>query len=63
MAESQNNLCVIIPSELHSRVRAAREQAGVTLSVYITKLLTNYYKGGSEKKVSQKEVSGGAGLD
>lgn len=63
MAESQNNLCVIIPSELHSRVRAAREQAGVTLSVCITKLLTNYYKGGNEKKVSQKEASGGAGLD
>ena len=50
MAENKRNLCAMIPVELHERVRAAQEQAGVTLSVYITELLTNYYdKGGKEK--------------
>ena len=49
MAENQKNLCAMIPAELHSRVRAAQEQAGMTLSAYITKLLTNYYEGGTEK--------------
>ena len=49
MAENQKNLCAMIPAELHSRVRAAQEQAGVTLSAYITELLTNYYEGGSKK--------------
>ena len=49
MAEKQKNLCAMIPAELHSRVRAAQEQAGVTLSAYITELLTNYYEGGVEK--------------
>ena len=49
MAENQKNLCAMIPAELHSRVRAAQERAGVTLSVYITELLTNYYEGGIEK--------------
>ena len=49
MAENKRNLCAMIPVELHERVRAAQEQAGVTLSVYITELLTNYYERGEEK--------------
>ena len=49
MAENKRNLCAMIPVELHERVRAAQEQAGVTLSAYITELLTNYYEKGSEK--------------
>ena len=49
MAENQKNLCAMIPAELHSRVRTAQEQAGMTLSAYITELLTNYYEGGREK--------------
>lgn len=49
MAENQKNLCAMIPAELHSRVRAAQEQAGMTLSAYITELLINYYEGGSEQ--------------
>lgn len=47
MAENQKNLCAMIPAELHSRVRAAQEQAGMTLSAYITELLINYYEGGT----------------
>lgn len=49
MAENRKNLCAMIPVELHERVRAAQEQAGVTLSAYITELLTNYFEKGSEK--------------
>lgn len=49
MAENQKNLCAMIPAELHSRVRAAQEQAGMTLSAYITGLLINYYEGGTEQ--------------
>lgn len=49
MAESKKNLCAMIPVELHDRVRAEQEQAGLTLSVYITDLLTKYYERGSEK--------------
>ena len=50
MAEKQKNLCAMIPGELHEQVRAAQEQAGLTLSAYITELLTNYYeKRGNEK--------------
>lgn len=49
MAESKKNLCAMIPTELHERVRAAQEQAGLTLSAYITELLTNYYEKGEIK--------------
>ncbi len=49
MAESKKNLCAMIPVELHNRVRAEQEQTGLTLSAYITELLTNYYEGGKEK--------------
>lgn len=49
MTESKKNLCAMIPLELHERVRAEQEQAGVTLSAYMTSLLTNYFEKGSEK--------------
>ena len=49
MAEDQKNLCAMIPAELHSRVRAEQEQAGLTLSAYMTQLLTDYYERGKEK--------------
>ena len=49
MAENQKNLCAMLPAELHSQVRAEQEQAGLTLSAYMTQLLTNYYEGGKEK--------------
>ena len=48
MAENQKNLCAMLPAELHSQVRAEQEQAGLTLSAYMTQLLTDYYEGGKE---------------
>lgn len=53
MAENQKNLCAMIPAELHSRVRAGQEQAGMTLSAYMTRLLTNYYEKKGEEKVAE----------
>ena len=52
MAENKRNLCAMIPVELHERVRAAQEQAGMTLSAYITELLTDYYEKGGKEKMS-----------
>ena len=48
----KRNLCAMIPAELHSRVRAAQEESGLTLSAYMTNLLTNYYEKGSEQTMS-----------
>lgn len=45
----KRNLCAMIPAELHSRVRAAQEESGLTLSTYMTNLLTKYFEGGNEK--------------
>ena len=58
MAESKKNLCAMIPVELHDRVRAEQEQAGLTLSVYITGLLTKYFeKGGVEMKEGMRTMA------
>ena len=51
MAGPTKNLCVQIPVELHNRLRAEQEQSGLTLSAYMTDLLTKYYEKGSEKTV------------
>ena len=48
----KRNLCAMIPAELHSRVRTAQEESGLTLSAYMTNLLTNYYEKGSEQTMS-----------
>ena len=48
----KRNLCAMIPAELHSRVRTAQEESGLTLSAYMTKLLTDYYEKGSEQTMS-----------
>ena len=53
MAENLKNLCAMIPVELHEQVRAAQEQAGLTLSAYITELLTNYYEKGGKDKMTE----------
>ena len=51
----KRNLCAMIPAELHSRVRTAQEESGLTLSAYMTELLTNYYEKG---KGSEQIMSG-----
>ncbi len=44
MAEQTKNLCAQIPVELHDRVRAGQEKAGLTLSAYMTRLLTSCFE-------------------
>ena len=51
MAEPTKNLCAQIPVELHNHLRAEQERFGLTLSAYMTDLLTKYYEKGSEKTV------------
>ena len=51
MAGPTKNLCAQIPVELHNRLRAEQEQSGLTLSAYMTDLLTKYYEKRSEKTV------------
>ena len=51
MVEPTKNLCAQIPVELHNRLRAEQERFGLTLSAYMTDLLTKYYEKGSEKTV------------
>ena len=51
MAEPTKNLCAQIPVELHNRLRAEQERSGLTLSAYMTDLLTKYYEKRSEKTV------------
>ena len=51
MAGPTKNLCAQIPVELHDRLRAEQERSGLTLSAYMTDLLTRYYEKGSEKTV------------
>ena len=46
--EATKNLCAQVPASLHARVRAEQEKSGLTLSAYITEVLTNYYQGGTK---------------
>ncbi len=43
------NLCAQIPLELHAKVRAEQEKSGLTLGVYITNVLTQFYEKGEVK--------------
>ena len=43
MAQTKN-LCAQIDLDLHQKIAAAREQAGLTTSEYITALLTEYFE-------------------
>ena len=40
----KRNLCAMIPSDLHARIRQEQERTGKTLSEYVEQLITDYYK-------------------
>lgn len=46
MTETKN-LCAQISVPLHNRVREGQAESGLTLSEYVTKILTEYFEGGS----------------
>lgn len=47
--EQRKNLCAMIPVGLHERVRNEQEKAGITLSEYVTTILTEYYDGRNQQ--------------
>lgn len=51
--DNVKNLCAPIPMELHAKIRQRQEGSGLTLSQYMTQLITNYYE--KEEKSSMKE--------
>lgn len=54
--ESQKNLCAQVPLSLHSRVREEQEKSGMTLSQYITQILTKFYSNEGEKSTMENSV-------
>ena len=56
MADQTKNLCAQIPLALHSRVREEQEKAGVPLSAYITRLLTQYYDNRREEDKNMNDM-------
>ena len=55
--EAQKNLCAQIPLSLHAKVREEQERSGQSLSVYITQLLTDYYKKGEKSMEFTKTLA------
>lgn len=55
--EETKNLCVQIPIALHNRVREEQERAALTLSQYMTKLLTQYYENGGTTMTNTKTIA------
>ena len=47
------NLCAQIPETLHARVRQEQERSGKTLSEYMTWLINEFYKKGTEKEMEE----------
>ena len=54
--ESQKNLCAQVPLSLHSRVREEQGKSGMTLSQYITQILTKFYSNEGEKSTMENSV-------
>lgn len=52
MSETKN-LCAQIPLALHQRVCAEKEQSELTLSQYVTQLITEYYEMKEMKPMTQ----------
>lgn len=54
--EDTKNLCAQIPVSLHEKVRSEQESSGMTLSQYITKLITEYYERAGEKTMADTKT-------
>ena len=55
MPEATKNLCAQIPIALHTKVLEEKEKRGLTLSAYITEVLTKFYD--NEKGVEKSMES------
>lgn len=55
--EETKNLCVQIPVALHQHIREEQERTELTLSQYMTKLLTEYYENGGSEMNHTKTIA------
>ena len=44
MTAGYKNLCAEIPEALHAKVRQRQTESGISLSQYVTELITKYYE-------------------
>ena len=56
MEPEKKNLCAQLPLTLHSQVRERQELSGMTLSEYMTWLITTFYQKEEEKQMTNPET-------
>ena len=56
MEPEKKNLCAQLPLTLHSQVRERQESSGMTLSEYMTWLITTFYQKEEEKQMTNPET-------
>ena len=56
MEQEKKNLCAQLPLTLHSQVRERQESSGMTLSEYMTWLITTFYQKEEEKQMTNPET-------
>ncbi len=54
--EPKKNLCAQVPVPLHTRVREEQEKSGLTLSQYVTQILTEYYEKGEKAAMENTDI-------
>ena len=54
--ESTRNLCAQLPLALHAKVREEQGKSGMTLSEYMTDLLTQFYNNKGEKPTMENST-------
>ena len=53
---SHKNLCAEIPEALHAKVRQRQTESGISLSQYVTGLITKYYEMEENLKMDKDNV-------
>ena len=56
MTAGYKNLCAEIPEALHARVRQRQTESGISLSQYVTELITKYYEMEENPKMDKDNV-------
>ena len=54
--ENRKNLCAMIPTELHARVREEQESMEVTLGEYVEMVLTQHFERGGKTMSSEMKT-------
>ena len=56
MTAGYKNLCAEIPEALHTKVRQRQTESGISLSQYVTGLITKYYEMEENLKMDKDNV-------